>query len=188
MKQGKKIWVLFLLAIASIGSVYAAVNMNIDPPQQNMNVGDQFSLNIQIDPQGTTVAGIQADIRFNPAVLQVVKVVEGNFLNRGGSTFFNSGTINNNNGEVNNIATGVLYVGGQNSIGTFVTINFKAIAEGNSQIDIVNPLISDPDNNKVDSAIQNGVVYIMQVPVSNWVIGGFIVTAGIISIIIRRKK
>ena len=49
----------------------------------------------------TDLAGWQTDITFDPALLEVVKVSEGDFLKTGGEgTFFLRGTIDNTAGKI----------------------------------------------------------------------------------------
>ena len=165
---------IFLLSILATMTATVSGTVNIIIDQKNVNVNDQFSLDIQLAPNGTTVAGAQTDLRFNPAVLQVINVTEGNFLNRNGPTFFMPTVINNTNGLIKNIAVAVLHPGGENASGTFVTIDFKAITAGNSELDIVNSMICDPNGNVLQSKIQNGSIFVTQSSLKTFNISGFV--------------
>ena len=167
----RNIFLLSILMTISIGTVSGTINMNIE--QKNVHINDQFSVNIQIDPKGTTVAGAQTDLRFNPAVIQVINVTEGNFLNRGGQTFFMSDTKNISSGLIKNIAVAVLHKGGENKSNSLVTINFKALSIGNSQLEIVSPLIVDTIGNSLQLEMHNGSIFVTQTT-NTFNISGFV--------------
>ena len=60
-----------------------------------IHLGDTFTLNVRAE-NVSDLAGWQFDIAFDPTVLEAVDVTEGNFLKtNGGSTFFQSGSIDN---------------------------------------------------------------------------------------------
>jgi hypothetical protein len=153
----RNVCIIFLLMIINIGTASAAV-ISIDPIEKNVSVGEQFSLNILIDPEGATVAGADTNVNFDPEYLQVVSVTEGNFFSRGGSTFFHSGTIDNTNGIIS-ISASTLYTGGPNTIGTFATVNFMATGnQGHSDIELMNYHIYDTAASPIASTKQDGIV------------------------------
>lgn len=94
-----------------------------------VRVGDQFSAVLQVTSQDP-VRGVPVMIGFDPQLLQVVSVQEGNFLKQGGgqTTFseridpvqgkvFIAAVLQNTNGSDNGI----------NGTGSVATVNFKAV-------------------------------------------------------------
>ncbi|MDO8491529.1 MAG: ice-binding family protein, partial [Dehalococcoidia bacterium] len=61
----------------------AQVNLSLVRSSATVNLGDTFTVNVAVQPQlGQAVAGVDAFVDFNPAVLQVVSITAG-----GGSLF-----------------------------------------------------------------------------------------------------
>ena len=93
-------------------------------------VGVPFTLDLIIE-NVTDLAGWQADIAFNPAVLSAVSVTEGDFLSKdGGSTFFQEGSINNTTGEITELIAARTTGGGVSGTGVLLSIIFEAQATG----------------------------------------------------------
>ena len=93
-------------------------------------VGVPFTLDLRIE-NVTDLAGWQADIAFNPAVLSAVSVTEGDFLSKdGGSTFFHEGSINNTTGEITGLVAARTTGGGVSGTGVLLSIIFEAQATG----------------------------------------------------------
>jgi hypothetical protein len=158
MGNKTKILLLFILLVANIEIVLAAVNMSIG--QKNADIGEQFAMNIQIYPNGENIAGIQTDLNFDPIILQAINVTEGNFLNIDGPTIFLPPIIDNINGSIKNIVLAALYSGGEKNPGYLATVNFRALSQESSQLTFVHYLISDPMGNIIPVNIQNGYVNI----------------------------
>ncbi len=82
----------------------------------------------------TDLAGWQADVAFDPAVLEAVEVNEGDFLKAEGvSTFFGPGTIDNTTGKITNLST-ARFKGGVSGTGTLLSITFTAKATGKTSV------------------------------------------------------
>lgn len=82
------------------------------------------------------IKGWELQVNYNKNVLQVMSVTEGNFFSPY-PTFFSAGIINNTAGYVKNLYD--LTVGAglmKNTTGTFITIKFKAVNYGFSNITI----------------------------------------------------
>ena len=93
-------------------------------------VGVPFTLDLIIE-NVTDLAGWQADIAFNPAVLSAVSVTEGDFLSKdGGSTFFQEGSINNTTGEITGLIAARTTGGSVSGTGVLLSIIFEAQATG----------------------------------------------------------
>ena len=93
-------------------------------------VGVPFTLDLIIE-NVTDLAGWQADIAFNPAVLSAVSVTEGDFLSKdGGSTFFQESSINNTTGEITGLIAARTTGGSVSGTGVLLSIIFEAQATG----------------------------------------------------------
>ncbi len=81
------------------------------------------------------LAGWQADIHFDPAILKVNSVKEGNFLKqKGGRTHFRRGTINNTAGRINGVSATRLTQGGIDGEGTLLSITVTLKDAGETQV------------------------------------------------------
>ena len=95
--------------------------------------GDTFTLHLNTKDI-TDLAGWQADVAFDPAVLEVVKVNEGDFLKaKGGDTFFPGGTIDNAAGKIIGLST-ARFGDGVSGSGTLLSITFTAKATGEARV------------------------------------------------------
>ena len=96
--------------------------------------GDTFTLHLSTDNM-TDLAGWQADITFDPNVLRVDRVNEGNFLKqKGGRTHFGKGTINNQKGKINSLSSTRISEGGADGEGTLLSVTFTAKATGETRV------------------------------------------------------
>ena len=102
----------------------------------SVRVGDTFTLHINAE-KVTDLAGWQFDLTFDPDVLEVAEVSEGDFLKTsGGTTFFQQETIDNAAGEITGLTAALISEGGVTGTGTLLSVTFLAKAGGESQIDL----------------------------------------------------
>ena len=100
----------------------------------SVGVGETFTF-ILIAANVVDLAGWQFNIAFNPAVLKVTSVNEGDFLSEdGGNTFFQEGDINNAAGTITGISGAFIGTGGVSGTGTLLSINFEAKAAGEGSL------------------------------------------------------
>ena len=101
-----------------------------------VQMGDTFTVQLKAE-NISDLAGWQSDIIFDPAVLKVNNVSEGNFLKqKGGRTHFLKGTIDNTNGRITDIGSARISEGGVSSEGTLLSITFIAKANGESRLSL----------------------------------------------------
>ena len=106
--------------------------------QTPIHTGDTFTLDIRAE-NVTDLAGWQFDIAFDPALLEAINVSEGNFLKTdGGSTFFQSGSIDNAAGKITGLNAARLSTQGVNGTGTLLQVRFKAKATGQTELALRN--------------------------------------------------
>ena len=147
LKQGKNV---LLVAIHEWGGGWAGhFGFAPDAEYTVLSFGSQFSLSTsatQIQKGDaftlrlaaaniTDLAGWQTDIVFDPTLLKVNSVIEGNFLKQGGGrTFFQKGTINNKQGKIAGIKTARTSTGGGTGEGTLLSVRFTAVANGRGRV------------------------------------------------------
>ncbi len=128
--------------------------------------GQSFDLNVTINPLGTPIAGAQLDLSFNRSILRINSVTEGPlFKQKGDSTFFNGGIINNSAGNVVNIFDAIIGRSNVTTPGTFIIINMTAIgSSGTLWINLSNVKISNTTGHPVLLNVINGTVRINNPP------------------------
>ena len=99
-----------------------------------IHTGDTFTLDIGAE-NVTDMAGWQFDIAFDPAALEAISVSEGDFLKTdGGSTFFQSGSIDNAAGKITGLSAARLSTQGVSGTGVLLQVRFKAKAAGETEL------------------------------------------------------
>ena len=103
-----------------------------------IHLGDTFTLDIRAE-NVFDLAGWQFDVAFDPAILEAIDVSEGDFLKTdGGSTFFQSGRIDNTAGKITGLIAGRIADGGVSGSGSVLQVRFKAKAEGETGLTLQN--------------------------------------------------
>ena len=103
-----------------------------------IHTGDTFTLNIRAE-NVFDFAGWQFDIAFDPAVLEAIDVSEGDFLKMdGGTTFFQSGSIDNAAGKIGGLSAARLSPQGASGTGTVLQVRFKAKSGGETELALQN--------------------------------------------------
>ena len=101
-------------------------------------VGGAFTLDLSAR-NVIDLADWQFDISFDPTVLEVFEVNEGNFLKQdGGSTYFEKGTIDNTAGKIEGLSSAILTDTGVNGTGVLLSVTFKAKTEVETQVALHN--------------------------------------------------
>ena len=99
-----------------------------------IHTGDTFTLNILAE-NITDLAGWQFDIAFDPAALEAIDASEGGFLKTdGGTTFFQSGGIDNASGKITGLSAARLSTQGATGTGTLLQVRFKAKSAGETEL------------------------------------------------------
>ena len=122
---------LFLvLALPGLVVAAGATVVNVDTPGQ-VEAGEQFIVNVVVEP-GEEIAGVQFDLAFDPTLVTVESVAEGDLLTQGGAaTYFSSGDIDNETGHIDGVA-GAIITPGQvvSAEGTFAVVTLVAGTAG----------------------------------------------------------
>jgi len=112
--------------------------ISIEPRQtRKLSVGETFTVNVTVK-NCQNVYAVQVDIRFDPYVLDAIKIIEGPFLKSAGDTFvlFNESRVNEEAtppyGQVYFVATLLGDAPGASGSGVLFNITFQVLAEGSS--------------------------------------------------------
>ena len=106
--------------------------------ESSIHSGDTFTLDIRAE-NVIDLAGWQFDIAFDPSRLEALGLSEGDFLKTdGGSTFFQSGRIDNAAGKITGLIAGRISEGGVSGSGPVLQVRFKARTEGETNLVLEN--------------------------------------------------
>jgi hypothetical protein len=162
--------VLLFVVIVPLGRANPDATVFVDPKENSVEVGQTFAVNINI-ANVSGLLGFDLLLSYNATVLQLVSVQEGSFLKSVGPTFMINLTTD---GGVWLAAT--LYAAqGQlksaNGTGVLATATFKAMAEGESLLDLYSKDPYKPDEIKLATDPPPNDV----IPIPNVAIDGHVV-------------
>ena len=136
------------------------VVVTVSAPKLPVSHGQQFTVNINVQPN-KAIAGAQFSLTYNPSLVSINSVTEGNLFNQGGvSTYFMDGTINNTTGILSNVAD-VITTPGQtdSSSGTIAVITMTACStNGTCPLILSNVVAGDINGNSLTVSLVNGQV------------------------------
>lgn len=156
LKNSTQIVFVFALLFFVFAQKAHAQIFILDPSAATKNVGEEFTVNLNIDTQGKAVAQADVKLTFDSTILEVVRVDKGDFFPDGGDY----------------VGAGTLYVGGflreqyvtKNGSGKLATVTLKGKTAGSSLLSFtcstqtIDSNIFDSSANDVIncSGIQNG--------------------------------
>jgi len=133
--------------------------LNIQSPQY---VSKNFTISLKIN-SSVPLAGAQCNILFNESVVHAVDVKDGGMFKMwAGDISPNFPLIDNKNGSIKNIVA--FDIGNTTLNGTFATINFSVVGEGNAGIRIQNLILSDKNSEGVSAVISNSTTIVDLTP------------------------
>jgi len=190
---------LVTLCLPLGASAAESTSVSVSAPAQPVDSGQQFTITIDVVP-GTSIAGMQFDLSFDPSVVVVDRVEEGNLLRQGGATtFFNTGKIDNQAGTITGVFGAITSPGETvSSEGAFAIITLTAKAQRDSwPLALSNVIVGDIDGNALPITLENDVSPSAPTdrPVFNWwvlsVIVGVafaLIAATIAGVLFRRRQ
>lgn len=114
------------------------INFVFSTDTARYEVGETFTLHLNVE-NVSDLGGWQADIVFDPAVLRVDKVSEGDFLKADDEPpFFDAGTVNNKTGRITGLKVVRISQGRTSRQGTLLTVEFTGIGDGESRLTLDN--------------------------------------------------
>lgn len=160
---------LLLLSVCPLGLASPEATVFVDPEESNVEVGQTFSVNISI-ANVTGLLGFDFLLSYNASILELVSVREGPFQRSVGSTFM----INLTTRGLIWLAVAVYNPQGElvsaNGTGVLAVATFKALAEGESLLDLFSTDPCTPDEVKLVADPPNIVVPIPNVAIDGHVI------------------
>lgn len=150
----------FILFIAA--PLLAAPIVSVAPRTTPVNVGSSFFVDVRIEGV-TDLYGYQLDIGFDPAILAVQGLTEGDFLADGGSTFWIEGALDSDAGLL--AGTSSILIGavpGVSGKGTLFSIRMRALAEGSSNLTASSAILLGSDLSGIEATIANGRVTVVK--------------------------
>jgi hypothetical protein len=135
----KRLFLLILLGLLITlisckpeGNDMANTVIKVIPSKNQVKVGEQFDIAIQIAP-AAGIAGGQLDFSYNPEAIVVNSVEQGSFLGSIDQTFFNKGIIDNVAGQVKPVY-GVSIVPNFDQVNTGIFVTFKCTAKASGKV------------------------------------------------------
>ena len=126
--------------------------------QPIIDAGDTFTLEIRAEDI-YNLAGWQFDIDYNADLLELVEVIEGDFLKTGGgATFFQRGTIENRAGKIKGLSSARLSENGVSGTGTLLSVTFTAKTTGRTQLRLDNFQLASITGKPIDAGPHEVVI------------------------------
>ena len=148
---------LGLLLIPAMTSASGTV-LKVIPASIDASAGEEFSVDVVLDPDGTPVYGVQYDLIFDTTSLEFVSQTAGAFLSHDGANTIE--ILNKFNEESKRIEYGETRMGvetGVTAAGTLARITFRVIGDQGSNIELTNVTVSNPQAEEMPVSIEKGV-------------------------------
>lgn len=158
-----------LLALVLTTAAGAETAVQISPESVRVSEIGNFSVEVFIEPDASSISGAEFTLIYNPSLLKVSHVSEGVFLKQSGEQImFSSGTIDNTNGTVSGVYGFMLGKERTLSAGTFAIIEFTALGkEEIAFIELRDVTVTNSTGAKLPVAVTNGKALIGNVKESD---------------------
>jgi len=189
MAIGAAVAALLLLWLVTLGFAGATV-VKIEPSTQGVSAGEGFSVDVTVEDV-TNMAANGAILHFEPDAMQATKIIEGDFLKRGGTTLPVE-IIDNTTGTVT--FAYALTAGSVSGSGRLATIEFTATAsaEGTFDLNLTDVELYDSNQNLIPKEVINGTVTIGGAgpapPTPGFSVIGVAAAIGIVAVVFAIKR
>jgi len=164
INKTKKTLIILLLLVLILAGTFIATSAGVEngvilwlnPAYALVNTGTSSGLTLQLD-SATNVYGIQLEMTFDPAVINVV----GSTLTPGSCPapdFVLYNTADNGTGDISYVVTQLSPTAPCNG-GDVAEIEITCVAPGETTVSITSSIISDPNGLPIPHTTQNGSVY-----------------------------
>jgi hypothetical protein len=169
---------LWLIALGSVLVIFFASHpagavpvVRVQPSFSTPSVGSLFDLSVEVSLV-TDLYAFQFDIRFDPAILSAVSVMEGSFLPSGGDTSFIPGSIDNGAGAIR-FTLDFLFdsVGGVNGSGELAALRFQTLAVGTTSVDLYGVTLLDSNLADICFSTEGGTINAVPEPFTGLLLG-----------------
>jgi len=153
--------IIICAAIMTIQSAYAAPVLSVEPANIEVLPGDNFTLDIMVDPDGTEVLAAQYELYFDNTLLNVLEQNKGTILSHDGTDTLIINRFNNTIGKVEYGETRIETTSGTIIKGVLSSITFQALKPGICDLNPSNVILANTDAKAIpDVWINNGSVKI----------------------------
>jgi len=132
--------------------------MKVIPSSIDCNRGEEFSIEIVVDPDGVPVYGAQYKLVFDTTSLEFVSQTAGDFLSQDGANTIE--IVNRFNNESQKLEYGETRMGvetGVTAAGTLANITFRAIGDRGSYLELTDVIISDLQAKEISVSVESGI-------------------------------
>jgi hypothetical protein len=149
-----------MVILAALGGPVLGANttVTVQVPTGTFYSGSTFTVPIYCGP-GQPIKAFEMKINYNPSVLKVLTVTEGNIFTATNQTFFSPGIIDNVNGNVKNVYDLIIGTGLTSNPGNMILVTFQAVNYGTTSITLTGVGVAN-NTQYVPITIVNGTVTI----------------------------
>ena len=144
--------------LVAVGSA-SATTISVEPSYLKVSPGEEFTVNITIDPDGVVIGCAQYDIDFKGKALNALVQAKGPFLSQDGApTIVITNKINNPIGKVEycEVRKGDPdIIGGVTTPGILATVTFRALEPGMYNLSLNDVIISTPSAHPIPGVLIN---------------------------------
>ena len=153
---------LLVVMIAIPMAVYADdggnTTMKVIPSSIDCNRGEEFGIEIVVDPDGAEVYGVQYELIFDTTSLECVSQTKGDFLSQDGANTIE--IVNRFNNTIGKVEYGETRMGvktGVTSTGTLANITFRAIGDQGSYLELTDVIVSSSQAEAMPVSVESGI-------------------------------
>ena len=150
---------LLLMLLCLTTATFATPKISVYPSSIEASPGENFTIEIKIEPNGAEIYAVQYDLYFNPDILNAISQSQGNFLSQDGENTIV--LVNKINNTIGKIEYGEMRMGveeGVKEAGVLSYISFKVIGTERSELKLSNVILSDPNVTSIEATIVSGKV------------------------------
>ena len=139
------------------------VVVSVEPSYLKVSPGDEFTVNITVDPEENEIYGAQYELCFNNSLLRVLSQNKGSFLSQDGAeTFIYINEISNHPGKTEYAEARIGVKNGVTKPGALAKIGFEVIENtGSCELLLRNVILCNSDGNEISNVIiNNGTIKI----------------------------
>lgn len=153
---------IFLISFFLLQPASAQTTITVIPSDSNVMIGENFDIDVSVETDQTFV-GAQMIIDFDSSLVSTTELYEGNlFSNSGLFYMFNTGTIDNSQGSIDDIFAVTLGGGGISNDGNFIHINMTAgNTSGICNVHLENVIFSNSEGIPIPVILRNADIEII---------------------------
>ena len=143
-----------LIVMICMTSIAAGASVTVD--NRDVSVGDTFTIDVTVDPEGNSVYSAQYDLTFDPTILQVTDQEKGDFLTQDGKNSIEAkNDFNNTIGKLEYGETRMGVTSGVIGAGVLATITFEAVSAGSTDLVLSDVVVGDPNAQSIEGVVLN---------------------------------